>query len=138
MSESADRKIARSFYCRQADLASKLGVTRQALGIHFKKLREMGLIQVGRGFVNITDDGLRALGLNVNPVIVTVKIPPQKRFETIQRIKEISVNEVLRVTGESDLVLIVEQHRFDEILTKLSAIDEGLEVKSLVTIEMIR
>jgi DNA-binding Lrp family transcriptional regulator len=98
----------------------------------------MGLIQVGRGFVNITDDGLRALGLNVNPVIVTVKIPPQRRFETIQKIKEISVNEVLRVTGESDLVLIVEQHRFDEILTKLSAIDDGLEVKSLVTIETIR
>ncbi len=123
---------------RQADLARSLKVSRQALSIHFRKLRQMGLVQVGRGFINITQDGLRAAGHNMNPVVVTVRLSPQKLSEGIKRIKELPANEILRVTGDFDVVMVVEQRRLDHVLAVLSEIDGNLETKSHVSIEVLK
>lgn len=120
------------------DLARDLKVTRQALSIHFKRLREAGLIQVGRGFINVTEEGSKATGFNSNPVIVTVRISPQKRLEVFGRLRSLPAVQVFRVTGDVDVVLVVEQEKLDRVLSTLSAIDGVLETKSLVTIETMK
>jgi DNA-binding Lrp family transcriptional regulator len=133
--ENGDRKTVYSFFTSQADLASKLHITRQALSVHFKRLREFGFVQVGRGFVDVTEDGLRAIGHNLNPVIVTLRLSPQNRLGAFAKIKELPVIEMFRVTGDWDVVLIVEQDDLDAVLQVLDGIEGNLETKSLVSIE---
>ena len=118
----------------QAELAKGLQITRQALNLHFKRLRESGLVQVGRGFINVTEEGLEAIGYRKDPVIVTVKILPQKRSEAIRKINELPATEIFTVAGDVDVVLIVEQDRLDPTLEALSHIDGVAETKSLVSI----
>lgn len=118
----------------QAELAKGLQITRQALSLHFKRLRESGLVQVGRGFINVTEEGLEAIGYRKEPVIVTVKILPQKRSEAIQKINELPATEIFTVAGDVDVVLIVEQDRLDPILEALSHIDGVAETRLLVAI----
>ncbi len=136
--ENGDRKIVYSFYAKQIDFARKLNVTRQALSVHFKRLRESGFVQVGRGFVNVTEDGLKAIGYNSNPVIVTVRISPQKRLDAFAKIKGLPTVETFRVTGDVDVVLVLEQEKLDEVLGALSGVDGVIETKSFVSIENLR
>lgn len=133
---SGDRKTVYSFRINQTELAHKLQVTRQALSIHLKRLRELGFVQVGRGFVSVTEDGVRAIGYRSNPVIMTVRVSPSKRLEAFGRIKVLPAVEIYTVTGDVDFVLIVEQDRLDQVLGMLSKIDGVLETKSLVSIEV--
>jgi hypothetical protein len=42
----------------------------QVLGIHFRRLRTMGFIQVGHDFANMTEAGRKVLGIAANSVIV--------------------------------------------------------------------
>ncbi len=130
---NSDRKIVHSVEIGQADLAKKLQITRQALSLHLKRLRDSGFIQVGRGFVNVTEEGSRAVGYQRDPVIITVRVLPQKRSDAIQRIQQLPVVELFRVTGDADVVLIVEQGSLDHILEVLSLIDGVVETKSLVS-----
>jgi DNA-binding Lrp family transcriptional regulator len=132
--QSGNRKTVHSVSIGQADLAKELGITRQALSLHFKRLRESGLVRVGKGFVDVTEEGLRAAGYRTDPVIVTARILPQKLSEAIQRINELPTREIFRVTGDADVVLIVEQDRLDRVLEILSCIDGVVETKSLVSI----
>ena len=47
----------------QDEIASELGITRQALAIHLKSLKELGFIRTGRGFVDLTEKALKLLSL---------------------------------------------------------------------------
>jgi DNA-binding Lrp family transcriptional regulator len=132
--QSGHRKTVYSVSLGQAELAKGLQITRQALNLHFKRLRESGLVQVGRGFINVTEEGLEAIGYRRDPVIVTVKILPQKRSEAIRKINELPATEIFTVAGDVDVVLIVEQDRLDPILEALSHIDGVAETRSLVSI----
>ncbi len=131
---NGDKKTVYTVSIGQGDLARELQITRQALSLHFKKLRESGLIQVGRGFINVTQEGSKAIGHRGDPVIVNVRIVPQKRSEAIQKINQLPASEIYRVTGDADIVLIVEQGRLDRILEILSGIDGVVETRSLVSI----
>jgi DNA-binding Lrp family transcriptional regulator len=133
--ENGDRKTVCSFCTNQTDLARKLHITRQALSVHFKRLREFGFIQVGRGFVNVTEDGLRAIGHNLNPVIVTLRLSPQNRLEAFTKVKGLPAIEIYRVTGDWDVVLVVEQDDLDEVMQVLDGVQGILETRSLVSIE---
>jgi DNA-binding Lrp family transcriptional regulator len=126
------------FHMKQDDLAAKLDVTRQALGVHLRKLRKTGIIEVGRGFVNVTNEGRMALGVNTNPAIITVRIKPEKLSKAVHTIKGLHALEIFRVAGESDFVLIVEQHALERVLSELSAIDGILETKSMISIEKLK
>jgi len=132
--QNGRQKTVYSLPIGQAELGKELQITRQALNLHLKKLRESGFIQVGRGFINVTEEGLEAVGYRREPVIVNVRILPQKRSEAIQKINELPATEIFRVTGEVDVVLIVEQERLDTILEALSHIDGVVETKSFVSI----
>jgi len=133
--ELGSRRTVFCFKSNQVELAQRLRISRQALAIHLKRLRELGLVQVGRGFINVTTEGLAAVGYNSNPVIVIVRIAPKNRMAALAKVKSLSSIEVFRVTGDYDVVFIVEQDSLDRTLTELSQIEGVLETKSLVTIE---
>jgi len=127
-----NRKTVYSARIGQAELAGTLHITRQALNQHLKKLRESDLAQVGRGFINVTEDGLRALGYRKDPVIITVRVSPQRRSDAFEKMKSLPAIEVFRVAGDADVVLIVEQHTLEQVLETISEIDGILETKPLV------
>ena len=47
---------------KQSELAKQLGISRQALNVHLRKLRDLGCVRTGRGFIDITEEGLNILG----------------------------------------------------------------------------
>jgi len=135
--ESGSRRTVYTIIVKQSEIARKLDITRQALSIHVRRLRDMGLIQIGRGFVNVTEAGLRTLGIHSNPAIVLVKLTPQRRASLLEEVRALPIIEFYRVTGEVDFVVLVEQQRLDEVLQALSGKEGVIETKTLISIDAI-
>jgi DNA-binding Lrp family transcriptional regulator len=123
---------------KQEELAKELSITRQALNIHLKKLREKGFIRTGRGFIDITESGLSFLGRLSQPQFVFTKVSPQKRKNAYQEITKLPTRSIHRVTGDMDLVIIVDREKLDDVLKAISSIDGIEETKSYVTIEALK
>lgn len=123
---------------KQAELARKLGITRQALNIHLKKLRERGYIRTGRGFIDIMESGLSFLGRLSQPQFIFTRVSPQKRKNAYKEIAKLPTRSIHRVTGDLDLVIIVDRERLDDVLKAISSIDGIEETKSYVTIEALK
>ena len=123
---------------KQSELAKQLGISRQALNVHLRKLRDLSYIRTGRGFIDITEDGLRALGVFVNPAFIFIKISPLRREEAYQKMLEFPVQRAFRVAGDMDAVLVVERERLDEALRKLALVEGVQETKSYITIQTLR
>ena len=123
---------------KQSELAKQLGISRQALNVHLRKLRELGCIRTGRGFIDVTEEGLRALGLFVNPAFVFIKISPLRREEAYQNMLEFPVQRVFRVAGDMDAVLVVEREKLDEALRRLALVEGVQDTKSYITIQTLK
>ena len=122
----------------QLDLAKKLHVSRQALSVHITRLSEAGFVQVGRGFINVTENGLKATGYRNNPVILAVRVAPRYQLEAYEKIKRIHASDIFRVSGDADFALILGQNDLDKVLKDLYAIEGVLETKSLIAREVVR
>ena len=122
----------------QPDLARKLHVTRQALSVHISRLSEAGFIQVGRGFINVTENGMKASGYHHSPVILIVRVAPQNHRDAYDKIKRIHASEIFRVAGDADFAILLEHRDLDKVLQDLYAIPGVLETKSLIATETIR
>lgn len=122
----------------QGELAKELNLTRQALNIHLRRLREEGLIRTGRGFIDLTERALSTLGVGTTEAFVFLKIQPSKREYVYERIKKIASSKVFRVTGEIDLVAIVPQARLDMFLESVSGIDGVVSTSSHVVISLVK
>jgi DNA-binding Lrp family transcriptional regulator len=129
---------AYTLHARQSDLAKELGISRQALNLHLKKLRDLNYIRTGRGFIDVTEKGLNALGVSSTPALILIKVHPPKRSEVYEKIRETFVQKAFRVAGDVDAVLVVERDKLNEILRKLSAIEGIKDTKSYVAIETIK
>jgi len=123
---------------KQDELAKQLGISRQALNVHLRKLRDISYIRTGRGFIDVTEKGLDALGIFSSPAFIFIKVSPLKRKHAYEKIKELAVQRAFRVAGEVDALLIVDGEQLDEALKKLSSIDGIQDTKSYVTIETIK
>ena len=123
---------------KQSELAKQLGISRQALNVHLRKLRDLGCIRTGRGFIDVTEEGLRALGIFVNPAFVFIKISPLRRDEAYQTMLEFPVQRVFRVAGDMDAVLVVERERLDEALRRLALVEGVQDTKSYITIQTLK
>jgi DNA-binding Lrp family transcriptional regulator len=137
LSEGGVRKTVQVYEANQTDLASKLRISRQALNLKLRRLKERKLVQIGGGFISLTEEGLRAVGCNITPTIVTIRIAPQKRGEAVEKIKTIPAIQIFRVTGQVDVVLILEQQELNRVLALISSIDGVLETQCFVSIETI-
>ena len=52
-----------SIHVKQSEFAKQLDISRQALNVHLRKLRQNGYIRTGRGFIDVTEKGLALLGV---------------------------------------------------------------------------
>jgi len=123
---------------KQDVLAKQLGISRQALNVHLRKLRDLDYIRTGRGFIDVTERGLNALGVSSVPAFVLIKVSPLKRSQAYQKIKELAIQRAFRIAGDMDALAVVEREKLDEVLSELSTVDGILDTKSYVTIETIR
>jgi len=106
--------------------------------VHLRKLKNRGYIRTGRGFIDVTEKGLSALGISTTPAFILIKVSPIKRIQVYEKIKEIAVSQAFRIAGEVDALIIVERENLDEILKKLCDIDGIQDTRSYVTIETIK
>lgn len=127
-----------SLRVKQDELARELGVSRQALNVHLRKLRDLSYIRTGRGFIDVTEKGLNALGTSSAPAFVLVKISPVKRIQVYEKIKELTLQRAFRIAGDVDALLIVEREKLDDVLKKLYSVEGIQDTRSYVTIEAIR
>ncbi len=123
---------------KQDELSTQLGISRQALNVHLRKLKNRGYIRTGRGFVDVTEKGLSALGVSTTPAFILIKVSPVKRIQVYEKIREIPVSKVFRIAGEVDALITVERENLDKILKKLCKIDGVQDTRSYVTIETIK
>jgi len=123
---------------KQNELAKELEISRQALNVHLRKLRNLGYIRTGRGFIDVTEGGLKALGVSVNPAFIFIKVSPLKREQAYRRIMEFPIQRFFRVAGDMDAVLVVEREELEETLRKLAFIDGVQDTKSYITIQVIK
>lgn len=122
----------------QSDLARELGITRQALNMHLHRLREEELVRTGRGFVELTSKALEVLGVERANSFVFVKIEPRLRESVYAKILEMPVEQVYRVTGEVDLILVLEQGALAGVLKELSRMEGVTHTSSHIVIETIK
>jgi DNA-binding Lrp family transcriptional regulator len=123
---------------KQDELARQLDISRQALNVHLRKLRDVNYIRTGRGFIDVTDEGLSALGVSATPAFIFIKVSPLKRSCVYDKIKELSVQRAFRIAGDVDALVITERAKLDEVLKRLSSIDGIQDTKSYIAIETIR
>jgi DNA-binding Lrp family transcriptional regulator len=123
---------------KQDELSEQLGISRQALNVHLRKLKNRGYIRTGRGFIDVTEKGLKALGVSTTPAFILIKVSPTKRIQVYDKIREIAVTRAFRIAGEVDGLIIIDRENLDEILKKLYAINGIQDTRSYVTIETIK
>ncbi|MDR2707709.1 MAG: Lrp/AsnC family transcriptional regulator [Nitrososphaerota archaeon] len=123
---------------KQDELSKQLGISRQALNVHLHKLKIRGYIRTGRGFIDVTDKGLDALGISSTPAFILLKISPIKRIQVCEQIQQLAISRAFRIAGNVDALLMVERENLDDVLKKLYSID-GIEgTRSYVTIDVIK
>lgn len=127
-----------TLHLKQDELARQLGISRQALNVHLRKLRGLNYIRTGRGFIDVTDKGLSALGMSSTPAFIFIKVSPLKRSYAYEKIRELTVQRAFRITGDVDALVMVEREKLDEVLKRLSSIDGIQDTKSYIAIETLR
>lgn len=127
-----------SLRIKQDELAKQLGISRQALNAHLRKLRNLKYIRTGRGFIDVTEKGLKTLGISTTPAFIFIKVSPLRRSEAYEKIKKLNIERAFRVAGDVDALLIVGREKLDEALKSLSLIHGLQDTKSYVAIEPIK
>ncbi len=123
---------------KQDELSKQLGISRQALNVHLRKLKSEGYIRTGRGFIDVTEKGLKSLGVSTTPAFILIKVSPTKRIQVYEKIRELSIARAFRIAGDIDALIMVERENMDETLKKLYTVDGIQDTRSYVTIEIIK
>ncbi len=123
---------------KQDELSKQLGISRQALNVHLRKLKNEGYIRTGRGFIDVTEKGLNALGVSTTPAFILIKVSPTKRIHVYEKIRELSIARAFRIAGDIDALIIVDRENMDETLKKLYTVDGIEDTRSYVTIDIIK
>jgi DNA-binding Lrp family transcriptional regulator len=114
----------------QKRLAKELGITRQALSNHLRKLRSLKLIRTGRGFIDLSPDALRLLGKSTDEALVFLRVEPKFRVEVYEKITLLQPLRLHRVTGSVDMVVAVSGAELAEFLSKAADIEGVIETST--------
>ncbi|MGC8582139.1 MAG: ArsR family transcriptional regulator [Thermoproteus sp.] len=125
-------------YGDQDEIARELGMTRQALAIHLKRLKELGLVRTGREFVDVTEKAVKFLKGQSNDVIVLVKVEPKYRDKVYDFSKKLPIEKALRLAGEYDLAVITQETVLDKVLDSLNNLEGVKETKTFISIGAIK
>ena len=123
---------------KQDELSTQLGISRQAYNVHLRRLKNRGYIRTGRGFIEITEKGLSALGISSTPAFILIRVSPAKRAEVYEKLTKIAVLQAFRVAGEVDSLIVIESENLDDVLKQLCDMDGVQETRSYVTIETLK
>lgn len=123
---------------KQCELAAQLGISRQALNVHLRKLRHLRYIRTGRGFIDVTEEGLNHLGTSANPAFVFLKINPSKRKAAYKALFQFPIQRVFRVAGDMDAILVVERAKLEGTLKRLGNVDGVQDTKTFITIQTLK
>jgi len=123
---------------KQSDLAKMLNITRQALSVKLRPLIQGGYIRTGRGFIEITEKGMMLLGYLTTPVFILVSVEPSKREEIYQKLVDLNIGRIHRVSGDVDLLIQVDGSRAAEVLNFLSKLAGVKETKTYFTLETLK
>ena len=123
---------------KQDELSTQLGISRQAYNVHLRRLKNRGYIRTGRGFIEITEKGLSALGISSTPAFILIRVSPGKRVEVYEKLAKIAVLQAFRVAGEVDSLIVIESENLDDVLKQLCDMDGVQETRSYVTIETLK
>ena len=123
---------------KQDELSAQLGISRQAYNVHLRRLKNRGYIRTGRGFIEITETGLSALGISSTPAFILMRVAPAKRVEVYKKLMKIAVLQAFRVAGEVDALIVIESEKLDAILKQLYEMEGVQETRSYVTIETLK
>lgn len=121
---------------KQVELANELGITRQALNNHLRRLREEGYIRTGRGFIDLTDKALTILGKKEGTAFVLIDCQPKFRDLIYEKIKKMNVRRVSRVTGDVDIIVEVNREELSDFLKEVSKLEGVEETKAHVVLEV--
>jgi len=122
----------------QSQIAKELGITRQALSMHLRRMKELGLLRTGRGFIDLTDKVSEILGLTGREAFVFLKVHPPKRDETYKQLKRLPAFHIYRVTGEIDVIAVVPQEQLEAFLNNVSKVEGVVSTSSHVVIEALK
>jgi len=122
----------------QSSIAKELGISRQALNMHLKKLRELGFLRTGRGFIDLTDRAVQLLGRQSGEAIIVLRIEPSKRLNIYSALSNLPVEKVYRVTGDVDVIIHVSQPLLEEVLNRINTLEGVRETRTYVVIETIK
>lgn len=122
----------------QQKISEEIGVSRQALNIHLRKLKEEELIRTGRGFIDLTEKALEVLGKKPGDAFIVLRIEPHKRIEAYRKLKQLPVEKIYRVTGDIDVIIQISQSVLDSVLNEVTRIDGIKETRTYVVIETIK
>lgn len=122
---------------KQSELAKELNISRQALSVKLKPLIEKGYVRTGRGFIEVTEKGLMALGQYSKPAFILVSVEPEKREEVYRKVSELKIGRVNRVAGDVDLIIEVEGSKATEVLDFLSNLKGVTKTRTYFTLKSI-
>ena len=125
-------------YMDQEQLARELGMTRQALAIHLRKLKEMGLIRTGRAFIDVTEKAIEYLYGRNNYVLILLKIEPKYRDRVYLEVRSLPAERVLRLAGDYDLAIITTEAVVQQVLDRLNNIEGIRETHTFVAIGVLK
>ena len=127
-----------TLHLKQDELSEQLGISRQALNVHLRKLKKTGYIRTGRGFIDVSEKGLAVLGVSVNRAFVFIKVSPLKRVQVYEQIAKFPVERIYRITGDMDAIIQVEREKLDEALKKIGSLEGIGDTKSYITIQTLK
>jgi len=122
----------------QGELARELGVSRQTVNVHLRRLREGGYVRTGRGFIDLTEKALELLGVRTGEVFVLVKTEPGLRPQAYSEIKKLPAERIYRVAGGFDLIAVVNQAKLGEFLREISKVGGVKETVTYVIIKTLK
>lgn len=125
-------------YGDQDEIARELGMTRQALAIHLKRLKELGLVRTGREFVDITEKAVKLLKGQSSDVIILVRIEPKYRDKVYDAAKKLPIEKALRLAGDYDLAIITQETVLDKVLDAINNMEGVKETKTFISIGAVK
>ncbi|MCW4051980.1 MAG: Lrp/AsnC family transcriptional regulator [Candidatus Bathyarchaeota archaeon] len=123
---------------KQKELAAQLGISRQALNVHLRKLRDRGCIRTGRGFIDLTEKGLSMIGVSANSAFVFLKISPLNRKKAYEEIFSFPIQRIFRVAGDMDAILVIEREKLEETLKGLANVEGVVDTRTYIAIQTLR
>lgn len=117
------------------ELSDKLGISRQALSIHLRRLKREGLIRTGRGFLDLTDKALEFLEKKTGEAYIIIKSNKRERKKVLDEVLKLPMEKICRVAGDSDVIVKIDRSKLDDALNMIDGVKGIQELTTHIVLE---